>query len=59
MFLGALRNANAGMLLFSAFGAALVCAITSLAAFAVETVLSGRTVREKAEDANVALERGA
>ncbi len=51
MFLGALRNASAGAVLFGAFGGALACAITALAAFAVETVLSGRTVREKVSDA--------
>ncbi len=57
MFLGALRNRGAGTVLYSAFGAALGCAVLALAAFSVETILSGRTVREKVQDASDALDR--
>lgn len=49
LFLGALRNAGAGRLLFALFGGALVCAVAALAAFAIETLLSGRSVREQAQ----------
>ena len=56
MFLGALRNAGAGVLLFIFFGGALFCAIAALAAFAAETFLSGRGVREKVTDATDALD---
>jgi len=55
MFLGALRNTGAGAILFGSFGGALTCAIAALAAFAAETILSGRTVREKVSDATDAL----
>ena len=48
LFLGALRNAGTGYALFAFFGSALLCAITALAAFGFETVLSGRSVREQA-----------
>lgn len=51
LFLGALRNHDAAWLLFNLFGGALGCSIAALAAFATETVLSGKTVREQAADA--------
>jgi hypothetical protein len=50
IFLGTLRNADDGQLLFGLFGCALVCLVIALAAFSVETVLSGRTVREQTTD---------
>lgn len=55
MFLGALRNTGAATLLFVLFGGALACAVTALAAFSAETILSGRTIREKAADVTDAL----
>jgi len=57
MFLGALRNVAWGSLLFTFFGGALICAIAALAAFSVETVLSGRTIRDKVDDATESLDR--
>ena len=57
MFLGALRNAGAGAMLFGAFGGALACAILALGAFCAETLLSGRTVLENADDATDAIDR--
>ena len=48
LFLGALRDAATGTWLFAFFGAALGCAMLSLVSFSVETVLSGRQVREEA-----------
>ena len=59
MFLGALRNADAGRLLYLAFGGALACAIAALAAFSVETVLSGKTIRANVSDAAEAMDRAA
>ena len=56
MFLGALRNQSAASLLFGLFGSALAFSVAALAAFGVETILSGRTIREKAEDAVVELD---
>jgi hypothetical protein len=47
--LGALRNTGTGYILFAFFGSALICAITALAAFGFETILSGRSVREQAQ----------
>lgn len=49
LFFGALRRAAAAWLLFGLFGGALVCATLALAAFAFETLLSGRSVREEAQ----------
>ena len=49
LFLGALRNAGTGYILFALFGSALICAISALAAFGFETILSGRSVREQAQ----------
>ena len=51
LFLGALRDAATGAWLFAFFGAALVFAVLALAAFAVETMLSGRAVRDAATPA--------
>lgn len=50
IFLGTLGNADDGQLLFGLFGGALVCLVIAVAAFSVETVLSGRSVREQATD---------
>jgi hypothetical protein len=49
LFLGEIRQAGGGNLLFDLFGGALVCAVLALAAFSCETVLSGRAVREEAD----------
>jgi hypothetical protein len=49
LFLGALRNAGTGYILFAFFGSALICAVAALAAFGCETILSGRSVREQAQ----------
>lgn len=49
LFLGALRNAGTGYILFAFFGSALVCAVAALGAFGFETILSGRSVREQAQ----------
>ena len=49
LFVGAVRNASTGRLLFTFFGVALGFAIAALAAFACETILSGRSVREQAQ----------
>ena len=49
LFLGALRNAGDGGLLFGLFGGALVCSVLALTAFALETILSGQSIREQAE----------
>ncbi|KQT55185.1 MULTISPECIES: DUF2721 domain-containing protein [unclassified Aureimonas] len=48
LFVGALTDRGGAILLFGLFGAALVCAIGALGAYAVETVLSGRTIRDQA-----------
>lgn len=48
LFLGVLGNAGSALLLFSLFGGALLCAVAALMIFAVETVLSGQTVRAEA-----------
>ncbi|QYE33568.1 DUF2721 domain-containing protein (plasmid) [Polymorphobacter sp. PAMC 29334] len=49
LFFGALQNAGSGRLLFALFGGALSCAVLALISFSVETILSGRTVREQTE----------
>ena len=59
LFLGALRNAGTGAWLFGFFGIALIGAVLALAAFATETLLSGRSVREQAQPEGDAQERGA
>ena len=47
LFLGALRDTADGTLLFALFGGALACAIVALIAFAGETLMSGRSMREQ------------
>ncbi|UAK26606.1 DUF2721 domain-containing protein [Sphingomonas nostoxanthinifaciens] len=49
LFFGALRDASGGLLLFALFGGALLFSVLALAAFAFETLLSGRSMREQAE----------
>ena len=49
LFFSALREASGGRLLFGLFGGSLACAVLALFAFVLETILSGRTVREQAE----------
>ncbi|MEG3177716.1 DUF2721 domain-containing protein [Sphingomonas sp. RB3P16] len=49
LFLGVLRNAATGYILFALFGSALICSVGALAAFAFETILSGRSIREQAQ----------
>lgn len=49
LFLGALRDAATGAWLFAFFGGALACAVLALIAFSVETILSGRAVREQTQ----------
>lgn len=50
LFFGELRNANGGLLLFALFGAALFPSVIALAAYAFETLLSGHSIREQAND---------
>jgi len=50
LFFGEVRNTNAGRLLFALFGAALVLSVIALAAFAFETLLSGHSIREQANN---------
>jgi hypothetical protein len=56
LFLGALKQIAWGAVLFTAFGGALICAVVALTAFSIETVLSGRTIRDKVDDATEALD---
>lgn len=49
LFLGVLRNVATGYILFALFGSALVFSVAALGAFAFETILSGRSIREQAE----------
>src|ERR1700761_3049542 len=49
LFFGELRNANGGRLLFAFFGGALLLSVLALAAFAVEAILSGRSIREQVD----------
>ena len=51
LFLGALRDQRTGMWLFLFFGGALSLAVLALLMFSLETILSGRTVREQAQPA--------
>jgi len=53
LFVGSLRDAQAGSALLWLFGAALICAIGALTAFAFETILSGQTIRGLAEAAEM------
>ncbi len=45
LFVGTLRDAAVASVLFCLFGAAIVCTLASLTAFAVEMMLASRTVR--------------
>jgi hypothetical protein len=58
LFVGALWNSAAGALMFGLFGGALVCSVLALVAFAVETFLSGRSIREQAATGTPDEERG-
>jgi len=49
LFLGQIGNSGDGKLMFELFGAALLCSILALMAFALETILSGRSVRDQAD----------
>ena len=46
LFVGEIKAAVAGKVLFGLFGGALVCSVAALGAFSFEMVLAGRTVRE-------------
>lgn len=46
LFVGEIKSAVAGKVLFALFGGALVCSVAALGAFSFEMVLAGRTVRE-------------
>lgn len=46
LFVGALRNTTAAIVLFSLFGFALLCTIAALAAFAVEMILASQALRD-------------
>lgn len=59
LFLGTLRNAGAGYMLFAFFGSALLCAVAALSAFGFETIVSGRSVREQAQPDGDKQEAGA
>lgn len=50
LFVGEIKSAVAGKVLYGLFGGALVCSIAALAAFSFEMILAGRTVREKTQD---------
>ena len=47
LFLGALRNAGAGWLLFALFGAAVVCTIGALGCYCCEMLLASRGLRAR------------
>lgn len=47
LFTAVLRNRQDALLLYLLFGGALACAIAALLVFAVETVLAGRSLRDK------------
>jgi len=51
LFVGEIKSAVAGKVLFGLFGGALVCSIAALGAFSFEMVLAGRTVRESTKEA--------
>jgi hypothetical protein len=53
LFFGELRDINGGRLLFALFGAALLLSVIALAAFALETLLSGHSIREQADGGSV------
>jgi hypothetical protein len=58
LFFGALWNAGGGALLFGLFGGALGCSVLALLAFAVETLLSGRSIRDQAKSGTPDEDRG-
>jgi len=45
LFVGALRDSTVAAVLFSTFGLAIVCTISAIAAFTVETMMAGSGVR--------------
>ena len=45
LFVGALRNATVASILFTAFGLAIVCTISAIAAFTAEMMMAGSGVR--------------
>ena len=47
LFLGALRNAGAGWLLFALFGAAVICTIGALGCYCCEMLLASRGLRAR------------
>jgi hypothetical protein len=49
LFLGTLRDAAVASVLFFLFGAAIVCTLASLTAFAIEMTLASRTVRTEVD----------
>ena len=51
LFVGALNQVPTGRLLLALFGAAVACAVVAIGTFAFETILSSRSVRERASDA--------
>ncbi|GJD53619.1 hypothetical protein OPKNFCMD_6396 [Methylobacterium crusticola] len=58
LFVGTLRDAAVATVLFGLFGAAILCTLASLMAFAVEMMLASRTVRtEVAQQQEEAEER--
>lgn len=46
LFVDALHDAADGRLIFVLFGGALICLVGALAAFSIETIMSGRAIRE-------------
>lgn len=49
LFVGEIKTAGSGKMLYSFFGGALMCSIAALGAFSFEMVLAGRGVRESTE----------
>ena len=49
LFLGAIRNSGAGLLLFCLFGAAILCTIGALGCFCYEMLLASRGLRARAQ----------
>jgi len=49
LFFGALGNVEPGSIMLALFGGALALSIMALIAFVVETILSGKSVREQAQ----------
>jgi hypothetical protein len=48
LFVGALRNATIAGILFTLFGVAILSTLGALAAFLVEVLMAGKSLREKA-----------